>query len=110
MAFTSKKYHDSNPQAVKVFLAALAEAQDIINKEPQRAAEIYLQSTAEKFAPQEIAEMFKEEGNVFQSLPSGVHKTGTFMAKVGMIHRAPGSWKDFFFSELHNAAGADAAN
>lgn len=110
LAFTTTAYRDDNPEAVKVFLAAMAEAQQMINVDPKRAAELYLQSTGEKFTAEELAAMFREEGNIFQSLPLGVHQTAVFMAKTGLIKQKPESWKDFFFPDLQNAPGADAAN
>ncbi|GLU29076.1 ABC transporter substrate-binding protein [Brucella sp. NBRC 12950] len=110
LAFTTSTYHNDNPEAIKVFLAALADAQQMINDDPKKAAELYLQSTGEKFTVDELAAMFAEEGNIFQSLPLGVHQTAAFIAKIGLIKHSPESWKDFFFADLHNVPGADAAN
>jgi len=110
LAFTTTAYHDKNPDSIKVFLAALADAQKMINEDPKRAAELYLQSTGEKFTPDEIAALFKEEGNIFQSLPLGVYQTAAFMAKVGLIKQKPESWKDFFFADLQAGPDASAAN
>lgn len=110
LAFTTTAYHDANPEAIKVFLAALKEAQDMINTDPKRAAELYLASTKEKFTTEELSAMFAEEGNVFQSMPLGVHQTAAFMAKIGLIKENPASWRDFFFPDLQSIEGAAAAN
>jgi NitT/TauT family transport system substrate-binding protein len=110
LAFSTTKYHDDNPEAIKVFLAALNEAQEMINKEPKKAAELYLASTKEKFTADQLASMFAEEGNIFQSLPLGVQQTASFMAKIGLIKTGPESWREFFFSDLQSAPGAEAAN
>lgn len=110
LAFTTMAYHDANPEAIKVFLAALKEAQEMINREPKKAAELYLASTKEKFTVDELASMFAEEGNVFQSMPLGVHQTAAFMAKTGLIKDSPASWRDFFFPDLQSLEGAAAAN
>lgn len=110
LAFTTTAYHDANPEAIKVFLAALGEAQALINSDPEKAAELYLASTSEKFTPEELAAIFKEEGNVFQSMPLGVHQTAEFMAKIGLIKTKPDSWRDFFFADLQSLDGAAAAN
>lgn len=110
LAFTTTAYHDAHPREIEVFLAALAEAQEMINEQPLEAAKLYLESTGEKFTPEELAAMFEEEGNVFQSLPLGVHQTAAFMAKTGMIHREPASWREFFFDDIATRTGADLAN
>lgn len=110
MAFSTSRWHDAHPAEVKVFLAALAEAQEIINTDPNRAAELYLASTGEKIAPDEFAAMLSDDGNVFQSLPMGTHQTASFMAKTGLISEAPASWRDYFFADLQSVPGAEAAN
>lgn len=110
LAFTTTAYHDEHPQEIQVFLDALAEAQQMINEHPVEAAKLYLASTGEKFTPEEFAAMFEEEGNVFQSMPLGVHQTAAFMAKTGMIDHEPESWREFFFDDLANQPGADLAN
>jgi NitT/TauT family transport system substrate-binding protein len=110
LAFTTTEYHDANPEAIKVFLAALGEAQEMINSDPEKAAELYLASTKEKFSVDELSAMFKEEGNIFQSIPLGVHQTAAFMAKIGLIKTRPESWRDFFFADLQSLKGATAAN
>lgn len=110
LAFTTSGYHAAHPEEIAIFLSALAEAQRMINEQPVEAAALYLQSTGERFSPEEFAEMFEEEGNVFQSIPLGVHHTAAFMAKTGMIHREPESWREFFFDDIASWDGADLAN
>lgn len=110
MAFSTTEWHDEHPEAVAVFMAALAEAQQIINDEPRRAAELYLASTGERFSPEDFAAMLSDEGNVFQSVPMGTYQTAAFMAKAGLIKEAPESWQDYFFDDikqLPEAADAD---
>lgn len=110
LAFTTTAYHDAHPEELKIFLAALGEAQELIRTDPHKAAELYLASTKEKFSADELAAIFKEDGNIFQSLPLGVHQTAAFMAKIGLIKTNPDTWRDFFFPDLQSLEGAAAAN
>ncbi len=110
MAVARTQWHDDNPQDVGVFLEALEEAQQIINDDPTRAAELYLASTGERFEKAAFAQMLADDGNVFQSLPMGTFQTAEFMARIGLIGEAPQDWRDYFFDDLKSrpqAANAD---
>lgn len=110
MAVTRTAWHEENPEQVRIFLEALAEAQEIINTEPERATELYLASTQERFDPAEFAEMLSDDGNVFQSMPMGTFQTADFMAKIGLIDQAPTDWRDYFFDDLKDQDGAAEAD
>lgn len=89
LAVSRTAWHDDHAEDVSVFLGALEEAQQIINDDPERAAELYLASTGERFEKDEFAAMLADDGNVFQSLPMGTFQTAEFMAKIGLIRDAP---------------------
>ncbi|QOG08158.1 ABC transporter substrate-binding protein [Aureimonas sp. OT7] len=110
LAVSRTAWHDDHAEDVAVFLGALEEAQQIINDDPERAAELYLSSTGERFEKDEFAAMLADDGNVFQSLPMGTFQTAEFMARIGLIRDAPQDWKDYFFDNLKGrpeAANAD---
>ena len=101
IVFAAAKFHDANPKTVGAVIAAMTEAMQMIKNEPKRAIEIYLGQVKEKLSAEELIELLKEPGVVFDVAPVGMQKFATFMAKVGTLKTAPASWKDFFFAEAH---------
>ena len=110
LAVSRTAWHDDHAEDVTVFLGALEEAQQIINDDPERAAELYLASTGERFGKDEFAAMLADEGNVFQSLPMGTFQTAEFMARIGLIRDAPQNWNDYFFDNLKGRPEAAKAD
>jgi len=110
LAVARTAWHDESEKERQVFLAALAEAQEIINTDPKRASELYLASTQERFDPAEFAQMLSDDGNIFQSLPKGTFQTAAFMAKIGLIREAPADWRDYFFDDLKGREGSAEAD
>ncbi len=105
IVFAAAKFHDANPKTIAAVMAAMTEAMAMIKNEPKRAIEIYLGQVKEKLSAEELVELLKEPGVVFDVAPVGMQKFATFMAKVGTLKTAPASWKDFFFAEAHVLPG-----
>ncbi len=105
IVFATHKFHDANPKTIAAVMAAMTEAMQIIKTEPKRAIEIYLGQVKEKLSADELVELLKEPGVVFDVAPVGMQKFATFMAKVGTLKTAPANWKDFFFAEAHGLPG-----
>jgi NitT/TauT family transport system substrate-binding protein len=105
VVFATAKFHDANPKIMAAVMAALTEAMQIIKSEPKKAVDIYLSQVKEKVTPEELVEILKEPGVVFDVAPVGMGKFAAFMAKAGTLKTAPAGWKDFFFSEAHALNG-----
>ena len=105
IVFSTAKFHDANPKTIAAVMAAMDEAMKMIKADPKKAVEIYLTQVKEKLTADELIELLKEPGVVFDVAPVGMQKFATFMAKVGTLKTAPASWKDFFFAEAHGLNG-----
>lgn len=105
VVFSTAKFHDANPKTIVAVIAALDEATQMIRNDPKKAVQIYLTLAKEKLSADELVELLKEPGAVFDVAPVGMQKFAAFMAKVGTLKTAPSSWKDFFFAEAHGLNG-----
>ena len=103
---TSTKYRDANPKTYRVFLSALKEAIDTINRDKRAAAKVYLEQAKDtKNSVDDIFAMINAPDYAFTLTPQKVYKTAEFMNKIGSIKSKPASWKDLFFPEVHGLQG-----
>jgi NitT/TauT family transport system substrate-binding protein len=103
---TSTKYRDANPKTYRVFLDALKEAIETINKDKRAAAKVYLEQAKDtKNSVDDILAMINAPDYAFTLTPQKVYKTAEFMNKIGSIKSKPASWKDLFFPEVHGLQG-----
>jgi len=105
LAYTTAKFYEANPKLVEIFIAALNETNDLIAKDPLKASALYLEASKEKLTAEEVAAIIKEPGTVFTTVPRGTMKFADHMHKVGMLETKPASWKDYFFTVMHEVNG-----
>jgi NitT/TauT family transport system substrate-binding protein len=103
---TTTKFHGSNPNLYKAFLAAEKEAIDTINKDKRKAAQDYLDIAQDrKSTLDEIFNVINDKDYAFTLLPEKVFKTAVFMGKVGTVKDPPGKWQELFFPDIHGLPG-----
>ena len=105
-SFTTQKFHDANPKLMKAFIAAFDEASDLIAKNPREAAEIYLKVTREKTTVDDMVALFQTPGGIFSATPFNTKVYADYMQRSGIIKRKAESWKDYFFSDIHDRKGS----
>jgi NitT/TauT family transport system substrate-binding protein len=103
--FATSQFHDANPKTVKAFLAALAEADAAIKKDPATAIRKYLEVTHESFKPKQLTAIISSPGYAFTVAPRGMAKMAQFMHDVHLIKRRPATWQEMFFPEVHALKG-----
>jgi NitT/TauT family transport system substrate-binding protein len=102
----TKKFRDANPKVTQSVYAALTEAEEIINKNPGEAAQIYIKTTNEKRSSQEeMVKFISDPDNIWTTMPQQTMTYVNFMRKVGTMKREPASWKDLYMPECHELAG-----
>jgi len=106
VVFGTTEFHDANPKLMSAFLAAQAEALDLIHKNKKLAAQIYLQDSREPWSVDEIAAMLGDVNFVYALAPKQSMKLWESMYKSGVIKKRATSWKDYFFPEVHNLSGS----
>lgn len=106
IVFTTAKFREANPKTVSAVIAALGESMKMIKADPKAAAQVYLEQVKEKTTVDELVEIVKMPGAVFDTAPVGMGKLADFMARAGTIKTQPKGWKDFFFEEAHGLPGS----
>ena len=106
VVFAPKRFVDANPQMIKAFLAAQDEANQLIASQPERAADIFVQSSKIKVSSEEILSILKDKDTRFSSTPDKVMDFADFMALAGSIKTRPKDWKELFIPQLHSRSGS----
>jgi NitT/TauT family transport system substrate-binding protein len=107
MLSTTSKFREENPKTYIAVLAALEEANAMIVADKKMAAELLLSSTSDSsFTVEEILEVISDPQVKFTTSPENVMKYAEFMQSIGSIKSRPASWKDLFFSEVHDRSGS----
>jgi sulfonate transport system substrate-binding protein len=107
VTFSTVKFHDANPKMFAAVVAAIDDAVTFINKDHKAAAELYLRETKEKnLTVDELVKMLNDPTFVFSTAPRSTMKLAEAMFRNGSIKTKPASWKDYFFSEVHNLPGS----
>jgi len=103
---TTSKFREANPKLYRVFLDALKEAIDTVNKDKRAAAKAYLELAHDtRNSVDDIYAVINDKDYAYTLSPEKVFKTAVFMGKVGSIKEAPTTWKDMFFPEIHDLPG-----
>jgi NitT/TauT family transport system substrate-binding protein len=106
MLWTTGKFHDQNPAAMREFRAALDDAMTLIHADPARAAAAYVALAREKVDVAEATEIIEKLNARFEATPHGIFAIATFMHEIGMIKVAPSRWQDMFFEDYWVADGS----
>lgn len=99
-------FREKNPTVYKAFIAALKEAMELINADKNAAAEIYVKQTKSKLDLDFVKKIVNDKEIKFSMAPRNTTKYADFMNKVGALKNKPASWKDYFFSEVHDLSGS----
>ena len=106
VVFAPKRFVDANPQMITAFLAAQDEAHRLIAENPERAAEIFVQSSKVKVSTEEVLSILKDKDTRFSATPDKVMNFADFMALAGSIKTKPKDWKELFIPQLHTRSGS----
>jgi len=102
----TRAFHDANPKTFGALLGATREAIAFINKDRRAAAGIYVKIAKGKDTVDGILELLNDPRNVFTPSPQASFAFAEFMHKVGTIKVRPASWKDMWFSNIHDNPGS----
>jgi NitT/TauT family transport system substrate-binding protein len=104
--YTTERFRRDNPRKYEAVWAALREAVTLVQKEPRRAAEIYLAVAKETTKIDGILEILNAPTTRYDEVPRSVLQVAQFMKRMGSISQAPASWKELFFPEAHALPGS----
>ncbi|MBV9114059.1 MAG: ABC transporter substrate-binding protein [Hyphomicrobiales bacterium] len=104
--WTTTRYHDQNPLVIKALLAALDDAMASIKSDPAAAAAIWIADEHSKMSQGDVERIIKLPENEWTTTPKNVMAFADFMARNGLLAGKPASWKDVFFSDIHDLPGS----
>ncbi len=100
MVYGTKRFADANPGHVGAFLAAQAEANQLIAQDPAQATALFIRNSGSKINPAEIQDVLKDPQTKFDTLPHGFMRYVEFMQRGGTIKIVPKAWHDAFVPAL----------
>lgn len=106
LVVSTTRFRNANPKAYKAMFSAYMEAMDIIRRNKEYAAKIYLEMTKSKESMETVLKMLNDEDTSFDAAPKGTMTYVDFMHQVGLLKSKPASWKDLFFPEVHGMPGS----
>lgn len=106
MAYVTERFHAANPKVYGVLLTALKEAEDMINADKEKAAQIYVQTSKVKVNLALVKKVLDDPNNVFTMTPQATMTYIQFMHGIGLIKHRPAGWQDLFFPEIHDLHGS----
>lgn len=103
----TRKSLDAQPKLAPALIKALAEASDIIRKEPRRAALIFLKFEPSRSLDIQTLEMvLRDLKDEFGSEIHGIEAYAGFMGRHGKLKEPPKSWKDVVVPQLAAMPGS----
>jgi NitT/TauT family transport system substrate-binding protein len=98
--FVLQDYHDDNPEAMEALYSNIQEATELIENDPDRAAEILSEESEGETSAEEFRRFIAEEGVTYTTQPNGFIEFGEVMQEIGMIDKVPGSQEEIVFDNL----------
>ena len=106
VAWTSTRFHDSNPALYRALIAAFREATDMLGSDVNEAAQLWIDDVKSRLGVQKVAQIASGKDVKWTMTPEGTMRYAQFMHAVGSIKIVPASWQDLFFPELHELPGS----
>jgi sulfonate transport system substrate-binding protein len=100
------KFRSENPKAYATLISALKEAIEIIRKDPDYAARVYIEMEKPKFGPEVVREWITDPDDIFTIVPERTFALVEFMQRTGKLKGRFSGWKELFFPEIHNENGS----
>ncbi|MCL8383577.1 ABC transporter substrate-binding protein [Xanthobacter aminoxidans] len=105
-AYANDKWRAANPKLYAATYAALTEAMGLIAADKTAAAEAFKRFDNSKLSVAEIVAILNDPNMMtFSPTPRKVMVFAQYMHKTGLLKNLPTSWKDVFFSNVHDLPG-----
>jgi NitT/TauT family transport system substrate-binding protein len=104
--YTTGRFRDRNPEVNRFVLNALAEAHALIAADREKALQIVLAGEPGLGSEAELRQLLASPTIRYSFAPLNTHKMADFMYRVGRLKTKPESWRDYFFDDIHGAAGS----
>ena len=104
MLATTGKFVHARPAVAAAVVAALQEANGVLQSDPVRGYGIYIKSEPSKLPQETLVKMIASSH--WDVAPSGVMAYAGFMQKVGMLKSVPARWQDVFYPPVSDGPGS----
>ncbi|MGM3185833.1 ABC transporter substrate-binding protein [Musicola paradisiaca] len=104
--YTTQKFHDENPKTYRAFYDALVEAAAIIKANKAAAAETYIRVEKSSLPPALVKRIVEDPEIDFTTVPQRTYVYADRLYQLGVLKNRAASWKDYFFSEIHDQPGS----
>jgi len=97
MVSTTTRFHDENPKVYAAFVAALEEAQQMIQADKPAAAKVLIASMGGSGNVDDMVEILNDPAIKYTTKPENVMKYARFMHEIKSIKNQPADLKELFF-------------
>jgi NitT/TauT family transport system substrate-binding protein len=105
-AWESQKLYDQYPQFSAAFYKDVAQAIDLINKNPAKVAHILQDDSGGVPTWRQYKQWIASSGLKFTTRPLGLMRYANFMHTISMIGKMPSSWKDLVLPPVYGQKGS----
>jgi NitT/TauT family transport system substrate-binding protein len=106
LLFTTAKFEREDPKAIEALVKALRDAQSLIKDNKDKAADIYIAASgSSSMSKADVLELLNDPGIQYTLTPQKMMAYANFMTRIGTLKVTPDSWKDLFFTYIHNQPG-----
>ncbi len=105
VVWASSSFVDRNPHLYEAFTSALGKAIVSINADKKSAAATYVRLSKDPSDVALITELLDNPRNRFTTTPQNIGAFLDFMSRTHVVQRKADSWKDLFFSNVHDEPG-----
>ncbi|WP_445000266.1 ABC transporter substrate-binding protein [Halomonas mongoliensis] len=106
LVYATDRFRTNNPALYEVFLAALAEASEIIEADRDAAVDTFLRVTGSGLDHDFLSRVVNDPQIDFSLVPGNTYPLAEFLHQAGAIQHRPESWQDYFFEEAHAWEGS----
>jgi NitT/TauT family transport system substrate-binding protein len=100
------RFRAANPELCKAILAALQDADELIEKSPGAAAEIFAAvAKGQSIAIEELTDVIGDPDLAYRAAPSGLTRLVDFMDRTGRLKHRPAAWQELFLPESRDLPG-----
>jgi NitT/TauT family transport system substrate-binding protein len=103
----TQRFYDEYTAFSNRFYRLVRQSIDLLNKKPRVAAAILArEDTTETTAAQFRRWITRKKSLTFTTRPRGLMRTASFMNKIGLLNKVPGSWRELVFPPVYPTRGS----
>lgn len=106
VTWATKPFVTERPDVAAAFIATVRDANDMIERDPARAASIYKAAMQSSQSVAELEAIIRRPEISFSVTPRNSLAMIDFMYRIGELKSKPADWKELFFANIHDLPGS----